>query len=100
MTNYKVEFTASALKEWRRLDATIQDQFRKKLKAVAANPHIPAARLSGGRHRYRIKLRKAGYRLGYQVFDDRLVVIVVGMGRRDKDEVYEVLKRRWIPYAD
>jgi mRNA interferase RelE/StbE len=100
LTIYELEFTPSALKEWRRLDATIQDQFRKKLKAIVQNPHIPAARLAGGRHRYRIKLRKLGYRLGYQVFDKRLVVIVVGIGRRDKDEVYEMLERRWVSDDD
>lgn len=100
MKSYEIEFTPSALKEWRRLDATVQDQFRKKLKAIAENPHIASARLSGGRHRYRIKLRKLGYRLGYQVFDDRLVVIVVGIGRRDKGEIYETLERRWLLHDD
>jgi mRNA interferase RelE/StbE len=93
LTIYDVEFTPSALKEWRKLDSSIRAQFAKKLKEVARAPHIPSARLSGGRNRYRIKLRSAGYRLGYQVIDDRLVVIVVGVGRRD--EIYETLASRW-----
>ncbi|PPD47601.1 MAG: hypothetical protein CTY12_03620 [Methylotenera sp.] len=36
---------------------------------------------------YKIKLRALGYRLFYQVFDDTLVVTVVGVGKRDVNEV-------------
>jgi len=37
---------------------------------------------------YKIKLRGAGYRLVYQVQDDRVVVFVVAVGRREREEVY------------
>ena len=35
-----------------------------------------------------IALRSAGYRLVYQVFDDRVVVVVVAVGKREHDLVY------------
>jgi hypothetical protein len=38
---------------------------------------------------YKIKLRKQGYRLVYQVRDDVLVVLVIAVDRRDKDKVYQ-----------
>jgi mRNA interferase RelE/StbE len=43
---------------------------------------------------YKIKLKDAGYRLVYRVFDDRIVVQVVAIGRRERDEVYKAATRR------
>lgn len=97
LTTYSIEFAPTALKEWRKLDAAIRDQFARKLRKIADNPHVPSARVSGGANRYRLKLRKVGYRLGYQVFNKRLVVVVIGVGRRDKGEVYEDMADRWHP---
>ena len=92
--SYRLEFGVSALKEWKRLDANTREQFRKKLKERCEHPHVPAARLHGARDRYKIKLRSIGYRLVYEVEDDRLVVVVVAIGRRDRSEVYEMARRR------
>jgi len=43
---------------------------------------------------YKIKLRKAGYRLIYRVVDDRLVVIVLAVGKRERDEAYDAAAGR------
>ncbi len=88
MTTYKLEFGRQAQKQWKKLDQDIQAQFKKKLARILENPHIPSAKLHGFKNSYRIKLRKVGYRLGYKVIDDRLVVLVIAIGRRDKDEIY------------
>ena len=89
MTTYKLEFGKRAQKQWDKLDHDIKQQFKKKLARILENPHIPSARLHGFQNSYRIKLRKVGYRLGYKVIDDRLIVLVVAIGRRDKSEKYE-----------
>lgn len=91
---YEVEFLESALKEWKRLDANTREQFRRKLKERCENPRIPAAKLHGAKDRYKIKLRSAGFRLVYEVEDDRLVVVVVAVGRRDRMQVYEAAAKR------
>ena len=44
---YTVKFRDDALKEWLRLDKTIQQQFAKKLKKCSENPHIASAKLRG-----------------------------------------------------
>lgn len=44
---YMVKFRDDALKEWLKLDKTIQRQFAKKLKKCSDNPHIPSAKLRG-----------------------------------------------------
>jgi mRNA interferase RelE/StbE len=43
---------------------------------------------------YKIKLRDMGYRLVYEVIDQRLVVLVIAIGRRDHDEAYQIAVKR------
>jgi mRNA interferase RelE/StbE len=91
---YEIEFLESALREWKRLDANTREQFRRKLKERCENPRVPAAKLHGAKNRYKIKLRSAGFRLVYEVEDNRLVVVVIAVGRRDRMQVYEAAARR------
>ena len=44
--------------------------------------------------RYKIKLRNAGYRIVYQVKDHELIVLVVAVGKRERNEVYKASERR------
>ncbi len=62
---YKLKFLPSALKEWNKLDSSIQGQFKKKLKERLISPHIPSSRFSGFENHYKIKLKASGYRLVY-----------------------------------
>ena len=94
MPTYKLEFLPSALKEWHKLGATVRNQFAKKLDERLAAPRVPSARLSEFPNCYKIKLRKAGFRLVYRVDDDRIVVIVIAVGRRERNEAYKVAKDR------
>ncbi len=92
--SYKVKFRDDALKEWEKLDRTIQQQFAKKLKKCCENPHIPSAKLCGMPDCYKIKLRAAGFRLVYQVIDNELIIAVVAVGKRDRNEVYNLASER------
>ena len=58
---YELRFRTSALKEWRKLDGTLREQFKKKLQERLEHPHVPASALSGMPDAYKIKLRQAGY---------------------------------------
>ncbi len=94
MTSYKLTFLDDAKKEWDKLGSSVRDQFAAKLRERLVEPRIPSARLSGMTDCYKIKLRKAGYRLVYRVFDDRIVVQVVAVGKRDRNAVYAAALRR------
>jgi len=85
---YSLEFKESALKEWRKLDSTIREQFKKKLAERIENPRIESTKLFGMPDCYTIKLKSAGYRLVYQVEDLRLVVTVIAVGKREGSVVY------------
>jgi mRNA interferase RelE/StbE len=91
---YDLAFLDEALKEWRKLDNATREQFKSKLAERLQNPKIPSARLHGAKERYKIKLRNAGYRLVYQVQDRELLVLVVAVGKRERNEVYKAADRR------
>jgi mRNA interferase RelE/StbE len=92
--SYKLDFHPDALAEWRKLDATVSEQFKKKLAERLQSPRVPSAKLAGHKDRYKIKLRSIGYRLVYEVRDAVLVVIVVAVGKRERNAVYRAAVNR------
>ncbi len=94
LMRYKLEFLSDALKEWQALDAAIQKQFKKKLRARLDAPEVAASRLAGSKKRYKIKLRKAGFRLVYEVYQQQVVVLVVAVGKRERNAVYKAAAKR------
>lgn len=93
---YELEFNSEAMKEWKKLDATIREQFKKQLEKRMMEPHVPSARLHGAdmSNVYKIKLRDLGYRLVYEVNDQTITILVLAIGKREKNQVYELLKKR------
>jgi mRNA interferase RelE/StbE len=89
LTTYRLTFLRDAEKEWSKLGSTIQRQFTNKLRERLAVPRVPLARLADMPDCYKIKLRAAGYRLVYRVYDDRIVVQVIAVGKRERNEVYK-----------
>lgn len=92
---YKLTFSPKAKKEWDKLGDTIKNQFKKKLLERLENPHVPADRLSGFSDVfYKIKLRSVGYRLVYEVIEDKVIVYVLAVGKRERAEVYTAARDR------
>lgn len=91
---YSLEFDARALKEWQKLGDTVREQFKKKLAEVLVNPRVEANRLHSLPDCYKIKLRSSGYRLVYQVIDHEVVVFVVSVDRREREQVYRKAAER------
>lgn len=94
MTIYRLTFLRDAKKEWDKLGSSIRDQFARKLRERLKHPRVASARLRDMPDCYKIKLRSAGYRLVYRVYDDRIVVQIVAVGRRDRNLVYKIAAGR------
>jgi len=92
--SYELIFDPRALKEWKKLGATIREQFKKKLAEVLVNPRVESARLRELEDCYKIKLKSAGYRLIYQVRDEKITVFVVATGKREKSAAYSEAGKR------
>jgi len=92
--SYRLLFKKEAKKEWDKLDSTVRKILKKRLAQRMDRPHNESSRLSGMKNCYKIKLRQAGYRLVYQVRDTELVVVVIVVGKREKNFVYKKAIRR------
>jgi mRNA interferase RelE/StbE len=92
--SFELGFLEEALKEWGKLDSGTREQFKAKLTERLENPRLPSAKLSGHKDRYKIKLRSVGYRLVYEVRDREVIVVVVAVGKRERNAVYKAAARR------
>ena len=93
---YNITFLKQALKEWEKLNPSIRENFKKKLEERRKNPKVQKDALSGMENCYKIKFRALGYRLVYRVIEERIVIQVIAIGKRDKSEVYNIAKNRII----
>lgn len=92
---YELEFHAAALKEWQRLDNSVRQFLKKKLEKRLENPHVEGSRLHGDLlHCYKIKNDRTGHRLVYQLIDDRLIVYVLSIDKRDDLTAYRLAAQR------
>ncbi len=92
---YRLKFLPQALAEWNALDGSVKTVLRKLLKKRLAQPHVPGAELHADLAGcYKIKLRKQGYRLVYQVEDDVLVVLVLAVDKREDMAAYRAAVQR------
>ncbi|WP_122317753.1 type II toxin-antitoxin system RelE/ParE family toxin [Pseudomonas cichorii] len=91
---YALEFLLEAKREYDDLDKAVQLQLLKKLRSRLSEPRVQADKLRDMPGCYKIKLRACGIRLVYEVIDDRLVVVVIAIGRRDNEVVYHAARKR------
>lgn len=89
MPTFEVAFRPRAAKSFHNLATTEQRQIAKKLKERCLNPHVPADRVREIPNGYRLKLRSAGIRLIYLVRDQELVILVLAIGKREREEAYK-----------
>jgi mRNA interferase RelE/StbE len=92
---YELEFHPAALKEWQGLDNSVRLLLKKKLETRLKNPHVDSARLHGDLQQcYKIKNDKTGHRLVYQVIEDRVMVFVLSIDKRDDLIAYRLAAQR------
>jgi len=94
---FTLHFDERALAEWHKLEKQIQEQFKKKLNKLITGVEIPSpkTRLSGlPPGHFKIKQRSSGYRLVYKYEEDKLVILVIAVGRRNRNIVYDIARYR------
>lgn len=87
---YRLFFLPQALTEWKALDGSVKENLKKLLAKRLDNPHVPGGALHGELGGcYKIKLNKQGIRLVYAVEDDKLIVMVMSVDKREDSIVYK-----------
>jgi mRNA interferase RelE/StbE len=93
--SYQLKFDHDALKEWKKLDGSIKEEFKKALVRRLKSPIVESARLHGNLSNcFKIKSKSSGYRLIYTVDGTEVVVIVLAIGERDKQKAYNAARKR------
>lgn len=80
--------------EGAKLDGTIRLQFLRKLQERQSGPLVAGDVHHGMKDYYKIKLRGAGYRLVYRVEEERIVILVLAVGKRERSSMYEQAGKR------
>ena len=65
----------------------------KETQRTPAKPPC-ASQLYGFENHYKIKLRASSYRLVYEIIEKEIVILVISVGRRDKNLVYKKASKR------
>lgn len=86
---YEVVFTDAAAKQWKMLDGIVKKLIAQALKRRQLNPFVPGSELHGELSGcYKIKFRAAGIRLVYRVDGERLLIIVLSVGARERGQAH------------
>jgi mRNA interferase RelE/StbE len=95
---YKVEFLSEAAQEFEALDGSLKKIAAKQIDKLAERPELgePLGKrmgidLTGYRKTY---FGKKGYRILYELQRDKLVVLIIGIGKRERAEIYREVARR------
>ncbi|MGH6785976.1 MAG: type II toxin-antitoxin system RelE family toxin [Novosphingobium sp.] len=89
MPTFDIAFRPRAAKAFAKLGTADQRQLAGKLKERLENPRVAADSVREIPNGYRLKLRKSGVRLIYLVRDAKLLVLVLSVGRREREEAYK-----------
>ena len=96
---YRVEFVPAAAKDFAALDGSVKKEAAKKIDALAENPFL--GKPLGNRlgidltGLYKLYMAKKKYRIVYRLIGETIEVIeIVGIGKRDKEEIYKIVASR------
>ena len=85
MTTYRIEVSATAERQIRKLSRTDQVRVLRVIQALSKDPRPPGCRkLSGHDDVFRVRIGR--YRVLYAIEDPRLVIMVLKVG--DRKDVY------------
>ena len=95
---YKIEFLPEAAREFDALDGSLRKVAAKQIEKLTDRPELgePLGKrmgidLTGYR---KIYFGKKAYRIVYEVQQRKLIVLIIGIGKREREEIYREGARR------
>jgi mRNA interferase RelE/StbE len=80
MPDYTIELSKKAQKQLDKLSDNIFDPILNAIANLATNPRPHGSKKLKGRDGYRIRV--GDYRIIYDIFDTKLIVVIVALGHR------------------
>ena len=96
---HKIEFITEAVEDFGRLDGSIRKKVAKKIDELAANPYLgkPLGNLNDINLTgfYKLYTDDKKIRIVYRlILEDRVIVEIWGIGKREKSQIYQKVNRR------
>jgi mRNA interferase RelE/StbE len=95
---YRIEFLPEAVQEFEALDGSLKKLAARQIEKLQERPELGKSLgnkmgidLTGYRKVY---FGKKSYRIVYEIQQQRLVVLIIGVGKRARAEVYREVARR------
>jgi len=95
---YKVEFLPEAAQEFAALDGSLKKIAAKQIDKLAGKPELGEALgkrmgidLTGYRKMY---FGKKSFRIVYEIQRQKLLILIIGIGKRERAEIYKEVARR------
>jgi len=95
---YKVEFLPEAAQEFAALDGSLKKIAAKQIDKLAEKPELGEALgkrmgidLTGYRKMY---FGKKAFRIVYEIQRQKLLILIIGIGKRERAEIYKEVARR------
>jgi mRNA interferase RelE/StbE len=96
---FKIEFHPEAARDFQALDGSVQKEVGKRIDALAENPFLgkPLGKkmgldLTGF---YKLYAARKKYRIVYRLHKEYLELVeVIGIGKREKEEIYKLIFHR------
>ena len=79
-SRFRVELSDVARRDLAKLEVRTQERIRLAFQVLAKNPRPPRAKKLQGQKGYRIRV--GDYRIIYEIFDNRILVLVLRIGHR------------------
>jgi mRNA interferase RelE/StbE len=89
-SNFKVEITTSAAKEFKKLPNSIKDKVKEMVGFLEQNPRsefLNIKKMKGPADLYRVRI--GDYRMVYEIKENKIVILIIKLGHRK--EVYNKL---------
>jgi len=79
--SYRIVFAPAAVRQLRKLDPTVRRRIQAAVELLSTDPRPAGAKkLVGGEGEWRV--RTGDYRIVYEIYDRKLVVLVLALGHR------------------
>jgi len=95
---YKVEFLPEAAQEFEALDGSLKKIAAKQIDKLAEKPELGEAlgkRMGIDLTGYRkIYFGKKAFRIVYEIQRQKLLILIIGIGKRERAEIYKEVARR------
>ena len=79
-SHYEVELSEVAKGDLSRLQSQVRDRLRLAFKVLSRNPRPPKSVKLKGRSGYRVRV--GDYRIIYEIFDNKVIILVTRIGHR------------------